>query len=494
MNIFFKKKRRYDSITCAVIIIFLFSAAVFIWYYNINQGYWWDEAVYLGLSKNLYDGRGYWINVPGQETFRPPLFPALVFLIWSIFGVSESLVKILPPLFGIGSVVLVYFFAKKLYDRMIAALSALALATSHMFLFYGEKFLTETMFVFLSLAMLYLLYTGIEENKKHLLLVSGAFMALAFLTRYAGAILVLAYIIYPIMRSNKKGIAFAENFKRNVLSLLKNWGFWSGLAAALLIIVPWIMQNMAVYGTPLGAMSTGLGTVTSGFYLADWYFYFSHWFEIFGLIGIFMLFGFVYLFTERSNSNNLILLVFLLSFIFFMSIPRKEARYLIHFFEVYFIMISLGILELKRWLRSRTVIPLIATVFIAMNFLAGIQMIENDAMTGVSLRDAGLWLGVHAPEGSRIMTNNMPPIYYTSGREIVNFPGELENLKSEIERENVSYLLIESREPTYPEWLWVIDKSGSEWIKRPSGALDMFELEKTFDEYNKTYVWVYRAD
>jgi 4-amino-4-deoxy-L-arabinose transferase-like glycosyltransferase len=483
-----------DGITSVVLVVFLLSAALFILYYNTNQGYWWDEAVYLGLSRNLYEGKGYWINVPGQETFRPPAFPVLAASIWSVSGFSEPLVKILPPLFGLGSVVLVYFFAKRLYNRKAGLLAAAALATAHMFLFYGEKFLTETMFTFLSLAMLYIFYAGIEGNRKYLLPVAGVLMALNFLTRYAGALLVLVYIIYPLIRSSRKNISFAENFRRNLISTIKNWGFWAGLVLAFLVILPWVMQSMTVFGTPFGAMSTGLGTVTSGFYLGDWYFYFAHWFEIFGLIGIFMLPGFVYLITERKNQNNLMLLLMVISFLFFMALPRKEPRYLIHFFEIYFIVISIGVLEAKRWLKSRVVIPIAVVAFLLINLFAGIQMLDNDIMAGASLKEAGLWLGQHAPAGSSIMTNNMPPIYYTSDRWIVNFPANFSDLRAVIAAENVSYLLIESREPTYPEWLWVIDKTKpSDWVKLPSNVLDGFTLEGSYQEHGKTYVWVYRA-
>ena len=81
------------------LILLLINIGFMVYFYNVNQGYWWDEAVYLGLAQNLNEGRGYWINVEGQEAFRPPLLPYLTAGLFSM-GFTEPLVKALPPLFA----------------------------------------------------------------------------------------------------------------------------------------------------------------------------------------------------------------------------------------------------------------------------------------------------------------------------------------------------------------------------------------------------------
>ena len=148
----------------AFIILAVATVIPGLYFYNVNQGYWWDEAVYLGLARNLYEGNGYFVNM-NQDSFRPPFFPALTAGMWWAFGFSEPLVKALPPLFLMLSGIVMYFFGKKLYGMEAGIWASLMLVTSHMFLFYGQKFLTETLFVFLSLMMLYTLYTGMEEKK-----------------------------------------------------------------------------------------------------------------------------------------------------------------------------------------------------------------------------------------------------------------------------------------------------------------------------------------
>ena len=482
-----KLEKRWTLLTIATILL---AAVPLLYFYNANQGYWWDEAVYLGLARNVYEGNGYWINTPWQESFRPPLFAYMTAYIWKAFGFSEPLVKFIPPLFGILSVVVLYFFARRLYgDREIVFWACLLLATSHVFLFYSEKFLTESIFVFLVTLSLYAFYLGFEKSS-WLFPLSAVLTAAAFLTRYPALIIMGVYILYPIyfqFTQKKKYKGFGKKLKNSFW--VKSWPYWLGFALFLAILVPWFQFNLMVFGSPVGAMSTGLGTVTEGWYIGEWYFYFTHWTEIFGLVGIFAIPGIVALIVRRNNPNTLILLTVLLSLIFFMAIPRKETRYLLHFFSIYMVMIAVGVKDFRVWIRSNKTIPVVALVFILINFAAGIQMIAQDIPAGSSLKEAGWWIGERIPEGTTIMSQNIPQLFYAAGERIVYFPDRAEDLQKAIQNWSVSYIVIESREPTYPEWVWRWEG----YEKFPSSVFDQFGPPQEFREYNKTYVWVYKA-
>jgi len=465
------------------IVIFLISIVILAFYFNTNQGYWWDEAVYLGLSKNVYDGNGYWINVPDQEAFRPPVFTYLTVSVWSIFGVSETIVKLLPPIFAILSVILIYFFVRRVWNREIGLWSALILGTSHLFLFYSEKFLTESLFIFLGIAFLYVFYLGMETKKKYLLIFSGIIMAVAFLTRYLGWFFVLIYILYPIFtRKPKRKTFFKDMF-------IKNKSYWIGLILFFIILIPWFQHNLSVFGSLTGGLTTGLGTVTEGFYIDVWYFYFINWFTIFGFIGIFAVPGIAALLVKLSKPNRLLLMFVILSVVFFALLPRKELRYLLHFFEIYIIMFGIGVYEFRKWIGSKNIIPIIAVLFCIMNVSLAVYSISDDVYAGASLKDAGLFLSERVPSGKVIMSNNIPVMFYLTGNEIVYFPANESMLNDYIREKNVSYMVIESREPSYPDYVW----NTYNWQKSPSDLMNKFSLEKTFDELNKTYVWVYRV-
>jgi len=319
---------------------------------------------------------------------------------------------------------------------------------------------------------------------------SAVFMAISFLTRYPALIMMGVYVLYPIyfqFTQKNKNKGMLKKIRNSFW--VKSWPYWLGFVLFALILIPWFQFNMMVFESPVGAMFTGLGTVTEGWYVADWYFYFTHWTEVFGLVGVFAIPGIVALFVKRSKPNTLILLMVLLSLIFFMIIPRKEARYLLHFFPIYMMMVAVGIKEFRLWVRSNKTIPAIAIIFVLINFAAGIQMIAQDIPAGSSLKEAGWWIGERIPEGTTIMSQNVPQLFYTSGKRIVYFPDNAEDLEKAIQNWSVSYIVIEGREPTYPEWVWRWEG----YDKFPSDVFDQFEPPQEFQEYNKTYVWVYKV-
>jgi hypothetical protein len=82
----------------------------------------------------------------------------------------------------------------------------------------------------------------------------------------------------------------------------------------------------------------------------------------------------------------------------------------------------------------------------------------------------------------------MPVLYYTTGKQVIYFPENETEFVNYTVKNNVSFVVIESREPTYPEYVWITNGG-----KKPSKVFENFTLEKTFEENNITYVWVYKV-
>lgn len=455
------------------LIVLLFFSCVVFYFIDVNQGFWWDEGVYLGLAKNLYSGKGYFINL-GQESFRPPFFPFLISVLWRLVGISEFSVRVLIGFFAIFSVVLIYFFSKKLYGEEVAFWSALILSTSHMFLFYTFKILTETVFIFFSILSAFFYYLAFEKDKRYFLM-AGILMALSFLTRYPGMVLFAFYLVYPL--ALPKG---ASIFKERL--------YWLGIVLFFVCLIPWFWLNQVNYGSPIKALFVETQTVTGEWYVGEWYYYFTHWFEMFGLIGLFVVPGLIIsLFKIKNKKHSFILVLTLISLLFFMLIPRKELRYLMHYLSFYVILFSIGLTELRKWFNSKRIIPIVAVFLCFLNFLAGVQMIFYDEEGGKALKEAGIYLSKIAPESTTIMTQNMPVIHYTSGRNVVYFPENESKLFDLIKEKNVSFIVLESREPTYPSYVWSYNYS----VKVPSEIFKNFTFVKSFQEHNETFVWVY---
>lgn len=462
-------------------IILISNAVTLVYFFDANKGYWWDETVYLGLARNLFEDKGYQINT-GQETFRAPLFPFMISGIWKIFGFSETVIRLLPIIFALGSALIVYFFAKKLYNVEIALWAVLIISTTPMLIFFSEKFLTESLFIFLSAVSLYSLYIATEEKKYFYYIVSGIFISLSFLTRYPGFLLGIVYILYPLLT------------KKKPKTLIKNKFYILGIISLLVILSPWLFFNYQNSGSPIEFLFVQLETVGPEFYSAPWYFHFRHWLEIFGLIGFFAVPGILKMFSARKNPDKLILLISIAALIFLMLLARKEQRYLISFLVPFSIIFSIGIYEFRKWFGSKKIVPLIAIILISLNWVAGVQMIFWDLEGGAALKNAGLYLASVAPEETKIMTQNMPQIHYTSGRVITYFPDQEEEIFEILEEDKVSYIVIEKREPTYPEYVWSFETGE----KIPSEFMnENFILEKSFDEQilqeRETITWVYRV-
>jgi len=306
---------------------------------------------------------------------------------------------------------------------------------------------------------------------------AGILMAISFLTRYFGFILPIVYLLYPLVRAKTR-------------KLMKDKYYWSGLILSLIILTPWFVHNQINFNSPVGALLVETGTITGEWYRGEWYFYFARWIEAFGLVGFFIIPAIISLSIKPKNSGNLLIVsLTVISILFFILIPRKELRYLLHYFSVYMILISIGIVEFRKWFKSKRWVPFIVIFFSMLNLIGGIQLIVADSLGGSSLKEAGLYINNVAPEGTRIMSQNMPVLYYTASREIVYFPENETDLMNKISENNVSFIVIESREPTYPDYVWIMEN----WEKKPSAFWDNFTLEKTFEENNKTYVWIYKA-
>lgn len=477
------KEKKSNKTSLALLIILIISGSTLFYFFNINKGLWWDEAVYLGLAKNLFERKGYFINF-NQETFRPPLFPVLISILWYFFGISENIVRFFIVIVSILSIFLTYLLTKEIFGEEEALWASLFLATSHMFLFYSLKILTESLFIFLSLLTIYTYYLGLEKNKKFFLF-SGILMGLSFLTRYPGLILPVFYLTFPLFTKKRK-IIFEKDF------LL-------GLAIFIIILIPWFVFSQINFGSPVGALFVESSTVSGEYFGGAWNYYFLHWIEMFGLVGIFLVPGIIVILANLNKQKNIfILLLFVYSLAFFMLIPRKELRYLMHYLPFYLIVFSIGTVKLRKWVGPKWIITGSALFFVVLNFLAGIQNILADSMGGYALKEAGFYLAQVAPQNSTIMSQNVPVLYYTSGRNIVYFPEKPEDLEPKIKELNVSYIVIEAREPSYPEYVWEF-KDGE---KQPSKIFENFTLEKTFGEkvmlenkkiVSKTFVWVFRV-
>jgi 4-amino-4-deoxy-L-arabinose transferase-like glycosyltransferase len=120
----------------------------------------YDDCFYAQKAKEILQ-TGDWMTMhykglPAWE--NAPLFMWLLALSYKLFGVSEFAAKFPSALFGVGTIVLVWYFAKYLYDGTTAFLSATVLATTFLFTRYARRAMMDvTLSFFVTLALFALL-------------------------------------------------------------------------------------------------------------------------------------------------------------------------------------------------------------------------------------------------------------------------------------------------------------------------------------------------
>jgi|GEM_PF-3563043 len=133
------------------LIILIIVLAGVIWYFNYSlhfDGFFWNDSHdYNQIARNIYDGKGFSTSVlrpihflsfkmlPHPEVTRPPVYPYLVALSYSLFGVNDFSVVLLNGLFYVILVAATFLFSLEFSEsKSTAFMTAASVALSGIFL------------------------------------------------------------------------------------------------------------------------------------------------------------------------------------------------------------------------------------------------------------------------------------------------------------------------------------------------------------------------
>lgn len=170
-----------------------------------------DDAWYILLAKSLATGEGYqMINAPtpGIRPIVPPVFPALLAILWRLYPDFPDNLWLLKSvsiaaMLGVGLIAFVYF--KR--DRDLPLYLALGIAAATVFyppltLHATSMVMSECVFMLVQLAAIVAIERGVgrkgTKTAWRYAAIGGALAALAYLTRSAGAGLLVAAVLYLI--------------------------------------------------------------------------------------------------------------------------------------------------------------------------------------------------------------------------------------------------------------------------------------------------------
>ena len=223
---------------------------------------WWDSHIYLAKGKFFFS-QG---QLGAFESFRPPLWPLLLGIIWKLNFSQIIFGKILDLIFSTLSVYLTYLIGKKLFSEKIALLGALIFSFNPIFLMHVGLILTEPLAIFLGLWGIFFFLQFLETEKFWRLFLSGIFLGLSFLSKFPQGIFFAAVLI--IIFFNR------SSWKQKIKS-----SFWLSLGFSL-IIIPDLLFNYLYLHSILGPFLWGneiVGTAT-WLYGSGLKYYFSHFF------------------------------------------------------------------------------------------------------------------------------------------------------------------------------------------------------------------------
>ena len=165
-----------------ILIVILIGSAILLLANLGNQYLWQDEAQTALISKTIltdgvprgYDGKNYFSQEDGAEYGKNYIWRWHTWLpfyvlagFYEVFGVSTFVSRLPFALFGMGTVALLYFFAKLLWPgTRIPAIAASLLAISVPFLLLCRQCRYYSMAMFFSLLSLYA-YVLLLEGRKH---------------------------------------------------------------------------------------------------------------------------------------------------------------------------------------------------------------------------------------------------------------------------------------------------------------------------------------
>lgn len=211
-----------------------------------------DEQHYTQLAHTVLNYGVFGRDAASITSVRPPLFPGMVTLIWSVAGDGNlQAVRVVNILLALASTYLVFRLGLALFTPTIARVGAAIFWLYPSLIFFNFMILTETLFTFLFVGFLLLIVRLVQQPRVWVAAACGATLGLAALTRS---------VLWPFPLALCPAL---------VLLIPGRVQFRVGLAALLLmchaaVLAPWVIRNTRLQGVltvvdTMGGMNLRMG-------------------------------------------------------------------------------------------------------------------------------------------------------------------------------------------------------------------------------------------
>lgn len=218
-----KKRFKLSRQEYLFLILIIVSASVIRLWDLGNVGFNGDEAVYSGQAATLSGSEE---SAKYFSIYRAhPLFlQFIVSIFFANFGVSDVIARMVPAIFGILTVIFVYFIGKELYDKRVAMVAAIVMTVIPYHIIVSRQVLLDVPLSFFSTLTLFFVIRYLKQDKGiYWLYFIGASSGLSFLSKEVGIFVLIASIVSLILT---KKFDFKKLAIIGVSFLLATSPFW----------------------------------------------------------------------------------------------------------------------------------------------------------------------------------------------------------------------------------------------------------------------------
>ena len=219
--------------------IFIFAFSIRLIYIYANQdAIESDEVTYDNLAMRLLETKSY-IAADGTPTsYRPPLYPAFLALVYSAFGHNLFIARIIQIILSAISVCLLYLTADRIFGRVTAILTGIFSSFYMPFVICGNRLYAETLFTFFLTLIIYLVVVTDRPNLARFC-VLGFLCGFLTLIKSSALFMPLIVMLSLVIKMRKEGPSFKK------VTLVAGLTFFLCFASVLL---PWTIRNYRVHG------------------------------------------------------------------------------------------------------------------------------------------------------------------------------------------------------------------------------------------------------
>lgn len=228
----------------ATLLILILILAVALRAPHLNDNFSGDEIDLVGPARhfvNFGDILAY--NSCGEKVynFAHPPVRLVAYVSWAmLFGYSSLSMRMIPFIFGMLTIVAIYFFTKKLFGQNAALFATLLAAISRYDIFASDTIATDTgILMFAALMSVLFFQEYIEKQTKRSLILSFAFFAVALLTKFSALAVVGSFLIY--------GLIFNKNKLKDIPVLFA----FVAVPIILFFVVTYATSNAAMFNVPV---------------------------------------------------------------------------------------------------------------------------------------------------------------------------------------------------------------------------------------------------